>query len=283
MSVDEIPIELALLEKLEQILIAQRIVFEKIIIMPKGQQKKVSGAICNVPVDCGHTCNFLPQPPERSGIIMLKLKRKLEFRGHVYFQAVRPQLIEDALNWLKQNNPLYSNVTTQMNNKSINLKNLGQNEVLDTHASTEECSTFFNQLPTNESDLIEENDDLLNEHRQAIHETCLLSVLPDYLATMETSQRGSLGNEIYNIAPGKNSHPVSVMTDEKCEELAFPILFPKGRFGYMQERKIKLTPVKYFNARFYIIVDDLLQILNTCSLHNLLLNRRKFLMGLILL
>ena len=50
MSVDEIPVELAFLEKLEQILIAQRIVFEKIIVMPKGQQKKVSGAICNVPI-----------------------------------------------------------------------------------------------------------------------------------------------------------------------------------------------------------------------------------------
>ena len=35
------------------------------------------------------------------------------------------------------------------------------------------------------------------------------------------------------------------MTDKKCEELAFP----KGRFGYMEERKTKLTPVKYFNAR----------------------------------
>ena len=66
---------------------------------------------------------------------------------------------------------------------------------------------------------------------------------------METSERGSLGNEIYNIAPGQNTHPVSIMTDKKCEELTFPTLFPKGRFGYMKERKIKLTPVKYFNAR----------------------------------
>jgi hypothetical protein len=122
MSVDEIPVELALLEKLEQILIAQRIVFEKIIIMPKGHQKKVSGAICNVPVDCDQTCKVLPRPPERSGIIMLKLKCKLEFRGHVYFQAVRPQFIENALNWLKLNNPLYFNVTTEMNNINVNLK-----------------------------------------------------------------------------------------------------------------------------------------------------------------
>ncbi len=52
MSVDEILVQLALFEKLEQMFIGQRIVFEKIITMPKGQQKKVSGAICNVPVDC---------------------------------------------------------------------------------------------------------------------------------------------------------------------------------------------------------------------------------------
>ena len=75
------------------------------------------------------------------------------------------------------------------------------------------------------------------------------SVLPDYPVIMETFERGSLGNEVYNIAPRENRHPVSIMTDKKCEEIAFPTLFPKGRFGYMKERKIKLTPVKYFNAR----------------------------------
>ena len=65
--------------------------------MPKGQQRKIKGAICNIPVECDQTCNILPRPPERSGIILLKLKRKLEFRGHVYFQAVRPQVVDDNL------------------------------------------------------------------------------------------------------------------------------------------------------------------------------------------
>ena len=55
MYVDDTPVELASLEKLEQILIAQRKVFEKIIVMPKGQQRKVKGAICNVPVECDQT------------------------------------------------------------------------------------------------------------------------------------------------------------------------------------------------------------------------------------
>ncbi len=70
--VDETPVGLAALEKLEQILVAQRIVFEKIVIMPKGQQRRIKGAICNVPVECNQTCNVLPRPPDRSGIILLK-------------------------------------------------------------------------------------------------------------------------------------------------------------------------------------------------------------------
>ena len=63
--------------------------------MPKGQQRKIMGAICYIPVEYDQTCNILPHPPERSGIIRSKLKRKLEFRGHVYFQAVHPQVVDD--------------------------------------------------------------------------------------------------------------------------------------------------------------------------------------------
>ena len=56
--------------------------------------------------------------------------------------------------------------------------------------------------------------------------------------------------EVCSIAPGENKHPISIMTDIKCEELVFPVLFPKGQFGYKDvNRVIKLSPVKYFNAR----------------------------------
>ena len=83
MYVDEIPTKLSSLEKLQQIQIA----LEKIVVMHKGQQRKIKGAICNVPVECDQTCNQLPHPSDRSCIIILKLKRKLQSRGHVYFQA----------------------------------------------------------------------------------------------------------------------------------------------------------------------------------------------------
>ncbi|KAL9965076.1 hypothetical protein ACROYT_G028808 [Oculina patagonica] len=116
LAVYDVPRELSILEKLEQILVSQRIVFQKIIVMPKGQQRKIKGAICNVQVTCEETYNVLPRPPDSSGIIMIKLKRKLQFRGHVYFQAVRPQVILHALSWLQRNNPLYQNVTINLEN-----------------------------------------------------------------------------------------------------------------------------------------------------------------------
>ena len=78
--------------------------------MPKGQQRKIKGAICNVPVECDKTFQTLPRAPESSGMILLKLKCKLQFRGHVYYQAVRPEVLLYALNWLVANNELYKTI-----------------------------------------------------------------------------------------------------------------------------------------------------------------------------
>ena len=42
---------------------------------------------------------------------------------------------------------------------------------------------------------------------------------------------------------------MSILSDKFCEELAFPHLFPRGRFSYKVDRQIKLSPAKYFNQR----------------------------------
>ena len=103
-------------------------------------------------------------------------------------------------------------------------------------------------MTANEDDEIVENDDPLNTHRQATNETCLQSVLPDNPVMLQHSHSDSLGNEIYDIALGENKHPTSIMIDKNCEQLVFPVLFHKRHIGYTNEGKIKLSPVKYFNA-----------------------------------
>ena len=199
LMVDEIPIELRCLEKLEQILIAQRIVFEKIIVMPKGQQRKIKGAICNVPVDCDQTCNVLPRPPEMSGIIMLKLKRKLAFRGHLYFQAVRPDIVLRALHWLKVNNPL-----TEIDR---NLSELQLQPISENDSEVSSNSNVRSEQKATDKQNEEETEDPLDEFRTPTTETCLQSILPDYPVHLQCKGTlDSAGNEVFNIAPGKGGN-----------------------------------------------------------------------------
>ena len=77
-----------------EILVA-RILFKKIIVMPKGQSPKIKSSICNTPIsDIVSNCNSLPRPADIIGVIVVKLKRKVEYRDHVLFQPVRPSIIE---------------------------------------------------------------------------------------------------------------------------------------------------------------------------------------------
>ena len=52
---------------------------------------------------------------------MVKLKRKLCYRGHVYFESVQSELIHQALTYLKENNALYSDISINLGNMPNNL------------------------------------------------------------------------------------------------------------------------------------------------------------------
>ena len=59
-------------------------------------------------IDTNDMANILPRGADSNGIVMVKLKRKLSFYGHVYFEAVSPDLVNLALTYIKDNNHLYS-------------------------------------------------------------------------------------------------------------------------------------------------------------------------------
>ena len=62
--------------------------------MPKGKSLKIKGSICNIPVsEVDVNCNMLPRPSDNNVLIIVKLKRKLEYKGHVVFEAVRSDVI----------------------------------------------------------------------------------------------------------------------------------------------------------------------------------------------
>ena len=54
----------------------------------KGEFYKNKGSICNIPVEAANISNMLPRPAVSSELIVVKLKRDLKYRGHVYFDPV---------------------------------------------------------------------------------------------------------------------------------------------------------------------------------------------------
>ena len=77
--------ELGYLNTLEVILISKRLFLKKIVIMPEVQTSKINESIVNVPVNVSETCIELQWEGSCEEVILVKLKNKLFFKGHMYF------------------------------------------------------------------------------------------------------------------------------------------------------------------------------------------------------
>ena len=110
LSLCNIPNELKDLNPLEVRLISQRIPFMKLVSLPRGKQVGIQGPAVNVPTDLDVVCEQFPRLPTECQIISLKLKRKLDYRKAYIHDYVRPEKVVKALEWLKQNNPLYKDI-----------------------------------------------------------------------------------------------------------------------------------------------------------------------------
>ena len=104
------PEELAALNSLEQQLIAVRLPSMKLANLPSGKQKGIHGPVVMVPANVAKTVSALPRMLSDSQLVPVKLKRKLEYRGHVAYRKINIRKVNDALAYLKQNNPLYKDI-----------------------------------------------------------------------------------------------------------------------------------------------------------------------------
>ena len=111
LQLEMVPEELVDLRPLERRLISQRIPFMKLVGLPRGRQNAIHGPAVNIPTKLEKVCSLLPRLPADAEVIPIKLKRKLVYKGHYMYEYIRPQRVMAALTWLKQNNPLYKDVT----------------------------------------------------------------------------------------------------------------------------------------------------------------------------
>ena len=69
--------------------------------------------VINVPIEDGDIikeATSLPRTKKNSGMISVKLKRKLEMKNYHKFGMVRPEMIHRSLIYLKENHSEYSNI-----------------------------------------------------------------------------------------------------------------------------------------------------------------------------
>ena len=77
----------------------------------KGEFCKIKESICNSPIEVANICNILLRPRVSNGLIVVKLKRDLKYRGHIYFEAVLQHIVCQALTYLKSYNKFHEDIS----------------------------------------------------------------------------------------------------------------------------------------------------------------------------
>ena len=271
MELEEIPDQLKDLNNLELHVICKRILFMKLVKLPRGKQKGIRGAAVNVPADLGPACTLLPRLPADAHIVSLKLKRKLEYKQAYLHDVIRPEKVISALHYLKNNNPLYADI--EINEDWIRGWQDGDNDMYDgifVDENDKAEASNHKQMPdincnnvpldniddsdcdSNESVSDKTQQDNSNEIEKedliALEENCKLRDLP--YDTCLQSELPEEANQVFSIALGEGNKPIPLLTDTLFEELANPDKFPFGKGGFIDtERDTKLTLRKYVNAR----------------------------------
>ena len=235
------------LTDLESILISKNIIFLKIYETPKSQYYAVKDKAVNVPILDDDILNGLnsvksfPRLLDESGLVPVKLKRKLEYKNKVVEAFVRPEAMIQALRDLKEmGHPSY---------QDIEIRDWTFQKSLDCE---EESDPDEGRRSEEHSDLHFTN----NQQYELDGETMMTENFPETSVVINTSENVQNvkhrddSKSSLSLAPGEGKVPTSLMRDMDWVINAFPQLFPSGRFGLHDEkREDKISAQEYFKQR----------------------------------
>ena len=128
-------------------------------------------------------------------MIIVKLKRHLRYRGNVNFESVRPEPIYAHLNYLKNKNKFYEDISI-----SYGLSSNGISNVADASFAHEQTCKNHPHTKTENKLNFELFDDPLNLYRVAPNETALISEI-----------QGIIDEDNLTVAPGQGKSQFCVM------------------------------------------------------------------------
>ena len=209
MSTASVPQELQDLNSMEEHLIARVAPFMKLVLLPRGGQRGITGQVINFPSSMTEVFNQLPRPATGSDIVYIKPPTASKESKPLYYWC-RYTIVMNALQWLKENNSAYTNVKI-----------------------TEHCQENFMETE-NEREAMEESGVVRSDF-----------LMPDVPVT-NYLQEGTF--PVYQLEK-ITSAPLSIFNEQQLEVLAFSTLYPDGNNGFGTHRQISITPLDYFQSR----------------------------------
>ncbi|XP_063689165.1 uncharacterized protein LOC134822183 [Bolinopsis microptera] len=214
-------------------LVSQIIPFMKILSLPAGGQSCIKGPVVNVPIQPDRNCMQLPRKLSESGILAVRIKRKVEYKSVVMSDVVNPDKCITLLVWLKKNNPFYKNVV--LSHDFIKQNYDGDKQFFDSYMNDDPVVVSMSIL-----DLILSNVTNEGTYCDMPFESCIQKSDP-----AENIDDGKI--PFMDFAPGQGSKPVPFLGNADYEALSFPDLFPlgKGHFNCSKRNdliKKKLLP-----------------------------------------
>ena len=193
----------------------------------------------NVPIsddDVIKTVTELPRTPSNSGLINVKLQRKLEYNKIEKEQLVDKNDIYEGLKYLQNHHPGYFNIKfTPWEDNLLEIDS--DDEAMETD-SDEENSEDEQEKESNYLDVTclqpdnPESDIVFNSSTEPLH-----------LKTQLTS------NVEYRVAPGEAKVVTNFMRKKHWLTTGFPRHFCDGKNGMDCFRDKKLTAIQYLNQR----------------------------------
>ena len=139
---------------------------------------------------------------------------KIEYKGHVFLEPVRPEFVNRFLHYLNVHSPLYSDIeinTDQIPDNLTTLEEPSSSDAIETDDNVDfqiidHLITFQKEyLPIEvehdnetDNDELEQTENPLDVFRTAASETALISNVPESI-------------EACTIAPGEGKNPVSML------------------------------------------------------------------------
>ncbi len=243
LQLDKIP-DCLKLNELESTLIAKNIIFLKLFQLPVSRWSAIKDNVVNVPVtdnDLEKTLSSissLPRDPNDAGLIAVQLKRKISFKNVVTESFVNPKKLIAALELLKNvGHPGYKKINIE---KEYNFHfQCNKKQKSDSESSSDE-DIFKDPM---RKDHLEEGSTIMMDDNPEMR-----LILNQSKNTLNKKQ--TLNSAVScPIAPGEGKIPINLLRDNNWDINAFPQLFPTGRFGFYQQRPIKISALQYFIQR----------------------------------